>query len=265
MLTAVDHLVLGVPDVTQAAETYRNLGFAVGRSSGAKDGGDEAAHVVFGDFYIEFQELRPTEGTHRIVVRSDDLEAEVARLRSRGFSVSDPVERPRGSQLSRTSLVDSDIPIGLIEHRQSAHAGPAFAGDAPSHPNTATVLERTYFAVESIEEKLETFEKLLGMPAPEPEMGMVIMSMMSVFYFGEIGIAVAEPRGSGPTADALSANGPGLFQLLFRAGHLERAATLMVDNGLSPPTQGTRLSGERALLVEPAHACGLFVAFAGPP
>ncbi len=103
------------------------------------------------------------------------------------------------------------------------------------------------------------------MPAPEPEMGTVIMSLMSVFYVGDVGIAVAEPRGPGPTADALSSNGPGLFQILFRAGHLDRAAALMVENGVPPPTRGTRLSGERALLVEPAHACNLFVALAGQP
>ena len=76
---------------------------------------------------------------------------------------------------------------------------------------------------------------------------------------------MAEPRGPGPTADALSANGPGLFQVLLRADHLDRAAAFMVENGVPPPIRGTRLDGESALLVEPAHACNLFVALAGQP
>ena len=96
-------------------------------------------------------------------------------------------------------------------------------------------------------------------------MGTVIMSLMSVFYPGEAGLAIAEPRGPGPTARALSAYGPGLFQLLFRADHLNAATQVIVDGGLPPPAAGTRLSGESALLIEPEHACGLFVALAGVP
>jgi hypothetical protein len=52
--------------------------------------------------------------------------------------------------------------------------------------------------VESIDRELERFEQLFGVPAPEPEMGIVIMSLMSVFYFGDIGVAVAEPCGCRP-------------------------------------------------------------------
>ena len=132
-----------------------------------------------------------------------------------------------------------------------------------THPNTATVVERVYLAVESIDDALETFERVLDVPAPEPEMGTVIMSMMSVFPVGGIGLAIAEPRGPGPTARALSTNGPGLFQVLLRAEHLNEAERVMGENGVPPPTRGTRLRGESALLVDPAQACGLFVALSG--
>ena len=264
MLSAVDHLVIGVADVAEAAETYRNLGFTVTHDGDAADVGRQAAHVLFGDFHLVFP---PTEGAspvRQLVLRSDDLDAEVARLRANGFDVSNPVDGPidrRGaSPPRRTAAVDSYIPFGLVEQKSE----PPTAG-VIAHPNTATVLERTYLAVESIDRELEMFEQLLGMPAPEPEMGTVIMSMMSVFSIGDIGIAVAEPRGPGPTEDALSANGPGLFQVLFRADHLDRAEAVMVANGVPPPRRGTRLRGESALLVEPAHACNLFVALAGQP
>ncbi len=282
MLTAVDHLVIGVAEVAQAVDTYRNLGFTVTNGEDAEDAGHQPAYVVFGDFYIEFRamenspreqrqaasgrEFSEAEGIHTIVFRSDDLDADVARLKSNGFRVSnlvdDRIDTRGGSRPRRTAVVDSTIPVRLIEQNHTAER-PTFVGDATPHPNTATVLERTYLAVESIDRELEMFEQLLGLPAPEPEMGTVIMSMMSVFYLGDVGIAVAEPRGAGPTANALSTNGPGLFQLLFRAEHLDRAAALMVENGVPSPTRGTRLSGESALLVEPAHACNLFVALAG--
>ena len=258
MLITVDHLEIGVADVAQAVETYRNLGFTVTHGGDDEDAGHRDAYAVFGDFYILFRGTEHAEEIHRIVLRSDNLDAEVARLKSNGFHVSDPVDDPierRGASLPRrTAAVDSYIPVGLVEYRDAAAERSVFMGGATAHPNTATVLERAYLAVESIGRELETFEQLLGMPAPVPEMGTVIMSLMSVFYVGHVGIAVAEPRGPGPTASALSSNGPGLFQVLFRAGHLDSAAALMVENGVPPPTRGTRLSGERALLVEIGRA-----------
>ncbi|MGI9607154.1 MAG: VOC family protein [Acidimicrobiales bacterium] len=265
MLTAVDHLVIGVVDVSEAAETYRNLGFAVTHRR-------DAAHVAFGDFYLEFSTGEATEASgaiRRIVLSTDDLDAEISRLESHGVPVSDPVDDPidgpNGSLSRRSVVVDSIIPIGFVEHHHPAAERTAFVGGPAAHANTASNPERIYVAVESIDRELATFEQVLGMPAPEPEMGTVIMSLMSVFYFGNIGLAVAEPRGAGPTSDALSANGPGVFQVLCRAEHLDVAERVMVDNGVPTPSRGTRLSGESALLVDPANACGLFVALAGLP
>jgi hypothetical protein len=275
--------MIGVADVAGAVETFRNLGFTVTHGESPEDAGRQAAYGVFGDFYIEFRatedsqrldeptasglESQKARSINRIVLRTDNLDAEVARLRSGGI----PVSNPAGEGISRSdpwpgtvAVVDGLVPLGLVEHDQ-ASARFALVGGGVTHPNTTTALERMYIAVESIERELPAFEQLLGMPAPEPEMGTVIMSMMSVFYLGDIGIAVAEPRGPGPTADALSSNGPGLFQILFRADHLDRAAALMVEAGVPAPARGTRLSGESALLVEPEHACNLYVALAGQP
>jgi catechol 2,3-dioxygenase-like lactoylglutathione lyase family enzyme len=276
VLTAVDHLVVHVSDVADAVETYRRLGFETAQ-------GDEAAYAVFGDFYVELRgpgELPSRfwpdtswsglgEGIYGLVLRTDDLDDEVARLRSTGVGVSEPVDDPidgvGGSLSRRSAAVDAPIPLGLVELHHHTDERLSFFGGPVIHPNTATVLERVYIAVEAIHPELEVFERVLGLPAPEPEMGTVIMSLMSVFHIGSIGIAVAEPRGPGPTADAFGARGAGLFQMLFRAHHLDRAAELMVGNGLPAPARGTRLSGESALLVEPAQACGAYVALAGQP
>lgn len=245
MLTAVDHVVVGVPDLEEAVDTYRRLGFSLTESPGRA-----LARAFFGDFYLELRESDTTEGVDRVVFRSDDLAADRARLAANGIAVTESVDGMVG--------VETPVPMGIVERGTTSD-------DAAAHPNTATALERIYVAVESIEDTLGVFEKVLGMAAPEPELGTVIMSLMSVFYLGPIGIAVAEPRGPGPTADALAANGAGWFQLLFRADHLDVAAALMVDRGIRPPQRGTRLSGESALLVEPDQACNVYVALAGQP
>ena len=276
VLTAVDHLIIRVSDPIQAVETYRNLGFMMTHGPGV-------AYAALGDVYFELRGRNgpppgfwddsswsePDEGIYGVVLRSAGLDEDLARLRSSGVRVSDPVDDPIdgvGGSLARSSAaVDAPIPLRLVEHHHHTEDRLSFLGGSVTHANTATTLERIYVAVESIERELEIFERVLGMPAPEPEMGTVIISLMSVFYIGSIGIAVAEPRGPGPTGEALSARGPGFFQMLFRAKHLDEAERVMVGNGVPAPTRGTRLSGESALLVEPAQACGVYVALAGRP
>lgn len=284
MLTTLDHLVIGVTDVALAVQKYRNLGFTVTHREEFEGASQESAQIVFGDFYIEFQRPQDSQstcnetsadnpatsdGANRIVFGSDNLDEDVARLTSSGFHMTSPMG---GLQVgcddwpsTRPTAVISNTPFALVETRQTPSAGSASPNRAYLHPNTATILERIYLAVESIDADSDELARLLDIPAPEPEMGTVIMSLMSVFYVGDVGIAVAEPRGPGPTADALTENGPGLFQLLFRAQHLDQAAALMTKNGVPAPTRGTRLSGESALLVEPENACNLFVALAGQP
>jgi hypothetical protein len=265
MLTAVDHIVLQVSDLALAVATYQRLGFHV---SLVEPSIVESAYIVFDDFYLQLRVGGPVEGLSEVAFRSDDLEAEVARVRSAGFEVTDivddPVDRDVGTLSRRRATVDLATRVGLVQHDHDPCVRLAYLGGRHTHPNTATALERTYVAVEKIERDLRAFESVFDKPSPEPEMGTVIMSLMSVFHFGDIGIAVAEPRGPGPTADALEANGPGLFQVLFRGEHLDEAAGIITANGGPAPERGTRLSGESALLNLPENACGAYVALAGP-
>ena len=265
VLTAVDHIIVRVSDLETAVHSYRRLGFTLSVRS---EDGEGVAYAVFGDFHLEFREagdLTTPDGLHTLALRSDDIDAEAARLRALGLPVTDPRHDTVGSLQRRIADVEAFIPLRLVEHDYDAGELHAALGRPDSHPNTATALERTYVAVESIAGELQVVEEALGIPAPEPEMGTVIMSMMSVFYLDAIGIAVAEPRGPGPTADALAANGPGMFQILFRADHLDEAERVMVSRDMPSPQRGTRLSGESALLVTPEHACGVYVAMAGQP
>lgn len=271
MLTSVDHVMV-VGDVDRAVETYRRLGFTVTGNEDARSAEGRVGFMPLGNFHLEFrsESNHPTQARaqRQVMLRSDGLDGDVERLRSSGFSVSEPFEATIATDVGvvsrRGAVVEAGIPVGLVEYESDGGRTETLRA-ATVHPNTATVAERVYLAVESIEAALGIFERMLGMSAPEPEMGTVIMSLMSVFYLGDIGIAVAEPRGRGPTSSALAANGPGLFQVLLRAEHLDVAAAEMVARGASVPTRGTRLSGESALLVDPADACGLYVAFAGPP
>ena len=271
MITALDHIVLAADDIAAAAATYERLGFAVTNRSDSR--ARNSAFLGFGDFYLEITE--PHEGLcgqaspmPELVLTSNDLDDDVARLKSAGLTVSgissDPLDGAGGQLAQRTAEVEFFTPLSLVEHHSDRQDRNSYVGSQAVHRNSATTLERTYLAVESIERDLPHFEEMFGAVAPEPEMGTVIMSLMSVFYLGDIGIAVAEPRGPGPTAVSLKSGGPGIFQILFRAESLNKAQSVMVENGAPTPERGTRLSGESALLVLPVNACGIYVGFAGP-
>lgn len=266
MLTAVDHIIVRVSDLESAVDIYRRLGFTL--TLIRSEDGEGAAYAVFGDFHLEFRattDLSASQGLHTLALRSDDIDADAARLMALRLPVTDPRDDTVGTLPRRTADVEAFIPLRLVDHDYDTGELHAALGHPDSHPNTVTTLERTYVAVESIADELQVVEQALGIPAPEPEMGTVIMSLMSVFYLDAIGIAIAEPRGPGPTADALAADGPGMFQILFRAEHLDEAEGVMVSHDMPSPQRGTRLSGESALLVRPEHACGVYVAMAGNP
>jgi hypothetical protein len=45
---------------------------------------------------------------------------------------------------------------------------------------------------------------------------------------------------------------------------MDAAAKWMADHGMPPPARGVRNTGEHAMLVLPADACGAYIGFVGP-
>src|SRR5581483_4951791 len=109
--------------------------------------------------------------------------------------------------------------------------------------------------------------RVLGRPVPGVQRGAVIKADMAVFDLGPTGLAVAEPVESGPAAEALSARGPGPFQVLFRTRSMEAAVRWLESRGLR---RVHRIRGDRvrrrvavlawlALLLAPAVAAAQVV------
>jgi hypothetical protein len=94
--------------------------------------------------------------------------------------------------------------------------------------------------------------------------GTVIMSHMAVFQLGAAGLTIAHPYAPGPAAEALERRGPGPFQVLYRTTSMGAAAGWMQEHGMPPPARGVRDTGEHAMLVPPAEACGAYIGFVGP-
>jgi len=133
---------------------------------------------------------------------------------------------------------------------------------AGRHPNGAQRIERVYIAVDDLASAAEKYSRALGV-TPKMERGTVINADMAIFQIGATGLGLAHPVGPGVAADALS-RGPGPFQVLYRTSGMDAAAKWMADQGVPPPVRGVRNTGEHAMLVPPAHACGVYIGFVGP-
>jgi len=132
------------------------------------------------------------------------------------------------------------------------------------HPNGALRTERVYIAVSDVAKAADLYSRVLGVAVPRVQRGNVIKADMAVFDLGPTGLTVAQPAEAGPAAEALARRGPGPFQVLYPTRSMDAAAKWMIDHGMPPPARGIRNTGEQAMLVEPAQACGGYVGLLGP-
>jgi catechol 2,3-dioxygenase-like lactoylglutathione lyase family enzyme len=294
MFTGIDHVTICVPDLARAMEQYRRLGFQV-QTGGVHPGrGTHNAVALNEADYIELLAIHdvaeyraarrgpasPHAGLDRfieqgggircIAIRSDDLAADVAAMRTRGVEVVGPLEAsrrtPSGLELRWKAAVlgpKNPLPVffvqplvPLAERRKEASDG--------AHPNGVYTLERAYLVVPDVHAEAQVYAKVLGMPQPLLQRGTVIMADMAVFQIGPTGLSLAQPYAPGPAAEAIERRGPGPFQALYRTRSLDAAVRWMESQGLAPPARGVRNTGEQAMLVPPRDACGAYIGFVGP-
>ncbi len=280
-----------VPDLQQGINAYTRMGFNIHPGGVHPGRGTHNAIAFFEHDYLEVMGLRDRAeymaaagaggglleflerggGLRYIAVQSDDLDADVAAMRRRGVDITDASEggrrTPGGVELrwkvARLGAAN-ELPIFFIQHLTPLPERRRQAPGAGDHPNGVVALERVYVAVPDVAAAVATYSRVLGMPAPKVQRGAVIKADMAVFDIGASGLTVAQPAEPGPAAEALARRGPGPFQSLYRTRSMDRAAAWMKDHALPPPVRGVRNTGEQAMLVEPADACGLYVGFVGP-
>src|SRR5262245_37918967 len=294
MFTAIDHLMICTPDLARGAETYRKLGFNV-QSGGVHPGKGTHNAIAFNDpDYLELLAVRdPAEeraaeagagswgrdlsgfiaaggGIRFVILQSDDLVADVAAMRGRGVEVSDIVDGRRAQNgrefrwKAATLGPKNPLPLFFIQHLTPMAERRQHTPGAGSHPNGVRFLERVYIVVEDLEASVAMYANVLGAPPPRMYKGTVIMSHMAVFQYGAAGLTIAQPYAPGPASDALERRGPVPCEALFRTTSMGEAARWMEEHGMPPPAIGTRDTGEKAMLVAPAEACGAYIGFVGP-
>jgi catechol 2,3-dioxygenase-like lactoylglutathione lyase family enzyme len=190
MLTAIDHIIIGVHNLDQAATQFsQKLGLAVSGGGVHPTGGTANRIIVIGDTYLELMaiynpeeaqqslldRLANHEGYLNFVLASNDIEADSTTMIRRGIQILGPTPgslraadgRTRG--WSRTNIERSDLaqryPF-IIQHDSTGKERRfRLAGwtTPPEHALGATKVRCTTIAVANLAEATQRYQQIYGL------------------------------------------------------------------------------------------------------
>jgi hypothetical protein len=194
MLTAIDHIIIGVNNLEQAATLFgQKLGLAVSGGGIHPTGGTANRIIVIGETYLELiaihapseaqqsmlDRLAIHEGYLNFVLASTDIEADSKAMTNRGIPILGPASgslkaadgRTRG--WSRTNIERPDLaqhyPF-VIQHDSSGEERRfRLAGwtTPPQHPLGATQVRCATIAVADLAEAAQRFQHIYGLQPTE--------------------------------------------------------------------------------------------------
>jgi hypothetical protein len=255
MLT-LDHLVIVVNDLASAVADYEQLGFTVTPGGTHADGLTHNALVAFGDgSYLELiafidptaprdnvwgwralaQKTEPLGGgLIDYCMAADDLQAEVAALRTRGLQINNATEggrqRPDGATLrwrsARFWQTDHALPFLIEDVTPRDLRVPS--GPAAQHANSATGIGQLTIAVANLERMTADFASLTGVtPGPREDDRRLEATTVS-FPLGQQTLRLAEPSGPySPVQHQLETTGLGPFEVTMTK--LNRRGVMLLD------------------------------------
>jgi len=187
MLKGIDHLVVAVPDLDKAVQSYARLGFTV-VPGGRHPVGTHNALIAFADgAYVEliafyepnpahkwWEPLRKGGGLVDYCMQTDDLRGDTAAFRKAGVEIDDPSplsrKRPDGYELHwvlsiprgphrgvAPFLIEDETPRDERVPRQHAH------------PNQVTGIRTVTVAVEDPTVAQRWYAQVLGQPGQRVE------------------------------------------------------------------------------------------------
>lgn len=190
MLTAIDHIIIGVNNLEQASAQFsQKLGLAVSGGGRHPTGGTANRIIVIGDTYLELiavhapaeaqqsmlDRLAVHEGYLNFVLASDDIEVDSKAIADRGVLIVGPTPgslraadgRTRG--WSRTNIEHPDLaqhyPF-VIQHDSTGEERRfRLAGwtNPPEHPLGVTQVRSTTIAVADLTEATQRFQHIYGL------------------------------------------------------------------------------------------------------
>lgn len=275
----LDHVLIAVRDLEKARRTYANLlGFTVTPAGLHPGRGTENRLIVFGSEYLELigvrdpreaRRYRPQildflerrQGLYMFALGSRDLEATVAEVRHRGGRISDPVDGARGGVVGKggytwrsADLDPADTPGSstfIIQHHHTIQQRYTEPANPTVHANGVTGIFSLRLAVRDAATAAAAWSRTLGLAMGEPVEDAANCLCSVRVALGNCHLEFASPRGDGPLARHLEANGESPYMLAMRVTDLGRTTAQLTARGVSlgPPRQ-TSDGPRRALSVD---------------
>lgn len=187
MANGIDHVVIGVRDLEQAAADYEALGFTVTPGGEHAGGATHNALIGFADgTYLEliaftdperpqehrwWSKIAAGEGLIDFALRSDGLAAEASRLRDAGLANDGPQEggrlRPDGERVAWRNLVveNPDVSLPFLIEDVTPRELRVPAGTAANHLNGVMGVDGLTVAVDDLDKGAAIFAALLNADA----------------------------------------------------------------------------------------------------
>ena len=235
MFKGIDHLVIVVNDLDQAANDYRRLGFTV-VPGGKHPAGSHNALIAFTDgsyleiisFYREATDHRwwnPLKQGERLVdycMQTDDLAGDTRRLRECGVAINDPVPwsriRPDGYELEWMLSLATGSHRGFAPFLiQDVTAREERIPRQSEHENGAVGIGTLTLAVEDLSKIDHWYQTILGIP-PQPVADDALEAQGLCFTVGLHRLECMMPvTAQSPLVDWLRVYGPSPYAATLRA------------------------------------------------
>lgn len=238
MISGIDHIVILVDDLDEGVSQYEHLGFVV-EQGGRHPRFTHNALVSVGDgSYLELISFYDLDGAdaHRwfkyrevngglidYAVLTDNLEAEMERLKSAGIEYTGPNDgarkRPDGEEIAWKTATPAEGQSGLpfliedVTHRDLRV--PDGAGVA--HPNGVESIETLVIAVQDLDTAVERHKTLFGSEPEDLDLSSSGHGIEGVlFNVGRYRIELHAPTMEGGITEELKERGEGPYEVIFR-------------------------------------------------
>jgi len=254
----LDHMLIGVRDLSQAARDYNKLGFKVTPEGRHPGRGTHNRLVVFGPEYLELISIhdssqglfRPNlapflesrEGLFIFAMGIFDIDAIYAEMQARGVATKTPEAGSRHAEDGSTAYswtqmeIDEDAAPGsqtfAIQHNDSFDGRYPDPPNASDHPNGVTGIHHLALAVNDADAAAQAWTRAFGM-ASISQVPDTPATRRVRLDFGNCALDMMSPLGPGPLADFLERHGEAPYHLAFEVADLHATSRFMDDQGVT--------------------------------
>lgn len=236
MLTGIDHLVIAVPDLQTAVQSYTELGFTV-VPGGRHPVGTHNALIAFADgAYLEliafyepnpahkwWEPLRRGGGLVDYCMQTDDLRGDMVAFRRAGVAIDDPSPlsrvRPDGYQLTWVLSIPRPPHRGVAPFLiQDETPRRERVPGQTSHPNGVTGIATLTVAVDDVKEVRSWYAAVLGHAGADVRRDDLV-AVGTRFVVGPHTFDFVAPAGAGSLARWLDTRGSSPYAATLKTTH----------------------------------------------